>query len=515
MDKRKSILNVSVSIFSRILLLAAALYVRRLLITHIGNDINGLNSLYSNIIGMLSVAEFGVGSAIVFSMYRPIVTGNKRKVAALYCLYRKWYKIIATVILAAGLIVMPFLPRLINDYEHLDVNVYGTFLLSLASVVLSYLYSARISLIEAHRDNYITTGILACCSLIRYGMQIAAILIWKSYVIFLICQIIDTVMVWGIMEALVRHRHGDIIKLHETADPETKTEVRLNVKAMFMHRIGTVMVSTIDNLIISGYIGVVVLGKFTNYTFIAGIVSGTIALFFSPLTSTVGHLCVSEDPDKREETFKLFYCMNYVLGVVFFLGYFSVIDDLIFLFFGPDLEMSRSIVFIITLNSFTQYMRKTLLLFRNASGSFYYDRWKAVGEGIVNLGLSLLFVNVFPENYRVVGVIVATIITTLLICYTVEPYVVFHHVFGKSPRMFYLRHYSYIGLFTAFLVLLARIRQPRTGTFQGILINGLISVGVSAAAIVVLMLADRYFRNEIRTMIRILLHRGWKHFRFK
>ena len=500
---RKSILNVSVSIVSRILLLVAALCVRRLLITHIGNDINGLNSLYTNIIGMLSVAELGVGSAIVFSMYRPIVTGDKRRVAALYCLYRKWYKIIAVVILAAGLIVTPFLPQLINDYERLDVNVYGTFLLSLASVVLSYLYSARISLIEAHRDNYITTGILACCSLIRYGMQIAAILVWRSYVIFLICQIIETVMVWGIMEAVVRRRHGDIVKLHEIADPETRTEVRRNVKAMFMHRIGTVMVTTIDSLIISGYIGVVILGKYTNYTFIAGVIRGTIALFFSPLTSTVGHLCASEDLDRREETFKLFYCMNYVLGIIFFLGYFSVIDDLIFLFFGPDLEMSRAIVFIITLNSFTQYMRRTLLLFRDASGSFYYDRWKAVWEGIVNLGLSLLFVNIFPENYRVVGVIVATIITTLLICDTVEPYVVFHHVFKKSPRRFYLRHYSYIGIFTACLVLLSRIRQPGTGIW----INGMISVAVSAVAIGILMLVDREFR--------ILLNKGWKYLRFK
>ncbi len=103
-----------------------------------------------------------------------------------------------------------------------------------------------------------------------------------------------------------------------------------------------------------------------------------------------------------------------------------------------------------------------------------------------------------------VGVIVATIITTLLICDTVEPYVVFHHVFGKSPKKFYLRHYFYIGLFTACIVLLVWIRQPGTGTVHGILMNGLISVGVSGTAMGVLMLADRNFRGELRTMVRIL-----------
>ena len=83
MDKRKSALNVYSSLASRIILLIAALYVRRLLIRFIGSDVNGLNYLYTNIIGMLSVAELGVGSAIVFSMYVPIVAGDTRKVSAL------------------------------------------------------------------------------------------------------------------------------------------------------------------------------------------------------------------------------------------------------------------------------------------------------------------------------------------------------------------------------------------------------------------------------------------------
>ena len=129
MDKRRSILNVTISIISRITLLIAALFVRRLLIQYIGNDVNGLNSLYSSIIGMLAVAELGVGSAIVFSMYKPIAAGEKRKIAALYGLYKRLYRIIGAVIFCTGLFVMPFLPKLINDLDALNVNVYITFFL--------------------------------------------------------------------------------------------------------------------------------------------------------------------------------------------------------------------------------------------------------------------------------------------------------------------------------------------------------------------------------------------------
>ena len=81
MDKRKSIINVSVSIFFRFFMLIGSILVRRFLIQYIGNEVNGLDSLYASLIGFLSVAELGVGSAITFCMYKPIVEQDNSKVA--------------------------------------------------------------------------------------------------------------------------------------------------------------------------------------------------------------------------------------------------------------------------------------------------------------------------------------------------------------------------------------------------------------------------------------------------
>lgn len=113
-------------------------------------------------------------------------------------------------------------------------------------------------------------------------------------------------------------------------------------------------------------------------------------------------------------------------------------------------------------------MRNAALLFRNASGIFYYDRWKPIAEGVVNLALSLLFVMVFPEEYRVVGVIVATIITNLLICDTVEPFVVFKHVFGQKPGKFYVKNYTYIGLFIVALIGMTFLTTERANPISSI-----------------------------------------------
>ena len=151
-------------------------------------------------------------------------------------------------------------------------------------------------------------------------------------------------------------KHSDVISLHAMIDAGTKAELEKKTKAMFMHRVGTVLVNTVDSVIISTFIGVVILGKYSNYTLIIGVVSGTIALFFTPLTSVVGHLCAEGDKGKIKSYFDKFYCLNYVLGVVFFLAFYAVADSVVRLCFGSDLELSNSIVFVITLNQFTKYM---------------------------------------------------------------------------------------------------------------------------------------------------------------
>lgn len=504
-DKKKGILNICISIVSKVVLLVLSIIVRRLLIQNIGNEVNGLNSLYANMIGMLTVAELGVGSAINFSMYKPIVANEKRKVAALYYLYRKLYRVIGIVIFIIGLMIMPFLPIIIEDYESLNVDVSSTFFLTLLSVDISFFYSAKTSLIEAYKNNYITTIIGTIARLIRFFLQIAAILLWKSFTVFLVCQILETGIIWALTEVIIRRNYVDIIKVHESIDSETKTEIKRNIRAMMMHKIGNVIVNTIDSLIISAVLGVVILGKYSNYSLIVSALASIISLVFSPLISVVGHLCATEDRKEIKRWFDHFYCLNYVLGVVFFLGYFAIIDNLIYFCFGSGLRLSRPISFIISVNQFMHYMRRSLHLFRDASGTFYNDRWKPIAEGVLNLILSILLVSILPDEFKVVGVILATIITTLVICNTVEPYIVFHYVFGQSPKHFYKRNYIYTVVFICCLLLVNKLVRPCDNQLMGLFINGFISVGVSVFVLCVLSVADKDFRYEVESLVKKIL----------
>lgn len=506
MDKRKAVLNISVSITARIILVLAAFLVRRFLILHIGNDVNGLNSLYSSIIGLLAVAELGIGSAISFSMYKPIVDGNDRQVNALYNLYKKLYYIIGVFVFFGGLVFMPFLPRFISDYDALNVDVYLTFFLTLVSVVLSYLYASKTALIEAYKNNYITTGILTISNLIRYSLQILSIMIWKSFSVFVLCKIIGTVVAWGLTELYVRKRYRSILFGNEKVDTDTKIEIIRNSKAMCMHKIGAVLVNTIDSVVISAFIGVVILGKYSNYVLIADILAGLIGLVFTPLTSIVGHLCVIEDREKIKRYFDCFYCLNYILGVFFFIGYYAVIDEVVKLCFGAGLEVSRSISFIITLNQFIKYMRNSTIMFRNASGTFYYDRWKPIAEGLCNMCLSLWFVMVFPDDIRIVGVIVATILTSLGICHIVDPYVVYKYVFRVSVKEYYFRNYCYIMLFTLALFSMGFLSRSDHIVIEGLFFKGIVSVAVSFVVLLLVSLIDKSFWRSVKLITKKLFN---------
>lgn len=505
MDKKRGILNIGTSIASRVVLLLAALYVRRLLILHIGNEANGLNALFASIIGMLSVAELGVGSAIVFSMYKPIVNGDDRITAALYRLYRKLYRIIGSVIFFAGLAVIPFLPHLINDFDSIPFDVYVPYILTLISTCISYAYSAKTSLIQAYKDNYIISGIVTVCGLIKSTLQIIAILVFETFNAYLICSIIETLLVWLMTERVVRELHPDVVGLDYTDNvlgEETKREVSRSVKAMFMHKLGSVLVSAVDSIIISSFIGIGILGKYSNYLAIAGAMTGVISLFFTPLTSVIGHMCASKSKEVIRNYFSFFYSLNYVLGVFFFLGYYAIIDNLISILFGPELDLSWKVSFVITLNCFIGYMRYAPLLFRDASGTFYYDRWKPFFEGIANLILSIVLVKVFPEEMSVVGVVAATIITNLFICDIVEPHIIYKYLFEEPVKWFYVRNYLYIACFSICLLITEKAKRNISNELTELLINGIISVFISVILLLIISCADRSFRKDLCTMLR-------------
>ncbi len=493
MDKKRSILNVTISIISKIVMLILAIVVRRILIDNAGNVANGVFSLYTNIIGFLAIAELGVGTAINFSIYKPIVQGNTKKVAALYNLYKKVYLIIGVIIGVLGVSLIPALPQLAKDYNS-TFSLELTFAIMLVDVVLTYAYSSKTSLINAYKNNYITTLFNFIKTLICSIIQIVVLIVTKSFELYLAARVVSTLLEWLMTSIYARKHYGEVIDTNEKIDDQTKKEVIKNTKAMFMHKIGAVFVTTTDSIIISAFIGVAILGQYTNYVVIASAVLGVLQLFFTPLTSIVGHLCAECNGEEQNRYFKLMYSFNFTIGIVFFLGFYAIADNLVSICFGSDLVMDYSIPLIIAINYFIQFMRTTALLFKDATGTFYYDRWKPVLEGVVNIILSIAFVHVLG----IVGVIIATIITNILICHIVDPYVLYKHGFKQKMGGYYLLNYSLIVVFIACIAVLHFVKVSLDNVFLELVVNGFIAVGIALVPLVIMFIMSKQYRADVK-----------------
>ena len=497
MDKKKSILNVSVSVIFRLATIFASILVRRTLIHSCGNDVNGLNSLYLSIIGFLAIAELGVGTAIAFCMYRPIVQGDHEKVSALYHLFRKLYLLIGGVILIGGLAITPFLHYLAKDYGQLDINLYSTFVLMLVSIVITYLFGAELSLINAYKNNYITTAITSSGVLLQYVLQIVVLTVTGSYHGYLICRIVAALAQWLVTRTIAGKRYAFILKTKSRIDDGTKQELTKSIRAMFMHKIGILLVNTVDSVVIAAFVGVVALGNYTNYTVIQSSMDGLIRLVFASLTSIFGHLYVQKNKETVRQYCEAFHMLNFAIGAVFYLGYYAVADSLVAMFFSRELVAERMISQVITMNGFVQFMRYSTISFRDATGTFYYDRWKPLIEGSVNIVLSVFLVN----RIGVVGVIAATILTNLLICHIVEPYVLYRYALSASPIKHYLRNYGMIVLFWAEINVFDRLMKPMEPGMWAFWRNGFASVGVSLVLCLVVLLVDYRKSKALLSML--------------
>lgn len=499
MDKKRALLNISTSLIFKVILLIITLLSRRYLVNYLGNEANGLYSLFVSILGFLAVAELGVGSAITFSLYKPIVENDENKISALYYLYRRVYLIIAGIISVAGVIILPFLPTLAKGNTG-EFNIYLNYLLFLASTLLTYFYAYKTSFINAHKDNYITTIIRSTGQILEATVQIITLIYFQSFELFFLSIVLSNILQWVTTNYIFNKKYKKTINDYKIIDDELKAEVIDKTKAMFMHKIGGLLVNTLNGVVISAFVGVIILGKYTNYMTIITGVSSFLSLAFVALTSIFGHSFAKNSKEVVYNQYLKMYTFNFVIGVLFYMGFLAIADDLITIIFSGDQIISRDIIVVLTINYFIQFLRQSTLTFKDASGTFYHDRYKPIFEGVLNLILSLILVNVMGVS----GVLIATIITNILICHTVEPYVLYKHGFEMNPKKHYFINYILISTFVGAVFIYEAISMPViTNVYVQLIVNGFISVAASIIILLFVYILIKPIRKQINDLIVI------------
>jgi len=438
---------------SQIITLVIGFALKTVFIQVLGKEFLGLNSLFLSILSMLSIAELGIGSAIAFSLYKPLVEEDNNRIMALMNLFRKSYILIGLFILAAGALMLPFLKHFVNLDRALPVNYSLVFLLLLVNTAIPYLFfDYRIVIIYANQKEYRVKKIQFVFAIATAFIQVFYLFAWKSFYGYLIVPII-----MGVFQGIIiSHKAGKMfpvinIKNKEKIDRKEKRLILRNVYALAISKISTAIYTSTDFIIISVYVGTAVVGVCSNYYLIVSLVS-ILADIFGSFTSSVGHMNAKESTEFKLKVFDRMQFANMWLYGFTTVCLYQLASPFIRLWIGEQYILNTVTVTCLIAGFTVQGLIKTVLLFENACGLFWKVKYRALIGGFVNIVASLILVRVMGVAGVLLGTLIGVITTTLLI----DPVVLYKEVFKMKASSYYLWYLKAISL-TILSVIIVKI----------------------------------------------------------
>lgn len=305
--------NLIASLVNNVIVTILGFATRTVFVHSLGLEYLGLNGLFSNVLSLLSLAELGVGSAITFSLYKPIAEKNEKKIQSLMWLYKRAYQIIGWVIFSIGIAIIPILKYIVNLDAGVEINYYVIYFMFLLNSVISYWFFAyRSVIIYAHQNGYILTRYETVFALVKSVVQFGVLILLKNFYIFLAVPIITGIIKNLIVSKIAGEQYPYINdKNVEHLPKKEKKEIFQNIYALSLFKISSVVYGATDNIIISTWIGTKVVGLFSNYTMITQLVSSYVNMFFQSMYASVGNLNASESILYKFTVYKRLDLLNF------------------------------------------------------------------------------------------------------------------------------------------------------------------------------------------------------------
>lgn len=484
---------------SKLLHMGMPFITRTALLYILGTQYLGLNGLFSSLLSFLSLAELGVSDALVYSMYKPIAQDNEDEVCALLALYRKLYRWIGAVILAAGLLCVPFLRQLIKGDIPADVNLYILYGLYLGNTVCSYfLYAYRSSLLTVHQRIDVANVIDSTVYAVVWILQLLALFLLRSYYVFVIFMPLSNVA-------------GNFIRLYYTkklypqytprgkVDPALEATIFKKIKALMGAKISTTILHSSDNLVISAFLGLSMVGIYGNYHYIMISICGFLGIIFSSILPGIGNSLVTETMEKNYRDFKKFAFLNQWMVGWCAVCLLCLYQPFMRLWVGEELMLPFSMVVMICIY-FTFYQgRKVVITYKDAAGIWWEDRFRPFVMAGTNLFSNLILVQIIG----IWGIVLSTILS-LLVSLPWETYTVFKHVFKRSPMEYVCSLVYFLAVLTAVCAITLGICQIASEGIAAILIRGCICVVVPNVLFFLAFRKKEEFADAKALILRVL-----------
>lgn len=509
MKYKKPIKNVLYAILSNIGNTIIGFAAQKAFLLMLNTEFLGLNGLFSNIISMLAIFELGIGSAITFSLYKPLSKDDKSTIRALMSFYKKAYRIIAGIVTIVGVGITPFLPFLIKEVT-IDINIYIVYLMFVADVFCSYLLTYRRSILYADQKNYQINIIHIGYLVVMNALQLSILALTKNYYLYLGVKIVMRVVENLAIHLVVRKQYSYLNNLENARlDKKIEADIFKKIKALLFHKIGSFVIQGTDNIIISKYIGLTQVGLYTNYYLIIKAVDNLLGQAITALTPTIGHKLALEKSEKTYGAFKKTRFAGFILACFISVGFFCCIQPFVKVWLGEQYLLCMLTVAALSFNMFQKLQRYAYSTFKEAAGIYHEDRFIPLIESVLNIVASIVLLRFFG----IAGVFMGTIVSGMALwCYS-YPRFVYKKLFGRSYFAYARETLGYIAVFVASAAIsYLIISQIHLGSaIMQIIANAGISVGITGAVIVLALHRTgsfRYFVGVIAGKVKKVLRRS-------
>ena len=419
--------------------------IRTIIIYTLGMEYAGLNSLFTSILSVLNIAELGVGTIMVFYMYKPIEEHDSERICALMNLYKLYYRAIGMVILVAGVAITPFIPKLISGEVPADINIYILYYLNLGATVLSYwLFAYKNSLFQAHQRNDVISKVTIITDTVKYILQISLLYLLHNYyyyvIVMLLIQVLNNLMI-----AYRADKSFPGYKAKGSLSKAEKRTINSSIKDVFYGQLGMTVTLSVDSIVISAFLGLVPLARYQNYYYVVNALIGFFNIFYQSLRASIGTNLLVKSKDVNYRDFK--FVTYFVMVTLSFCSscLMNLLQPFITLWVGKENTLSDIFVLLLVVYFFIYEFTLLIGCYKDISGKWHADRFRPLLTAIFNLILNIIMV----KYIGLYGVLLSTIISFIIINIPWLYRRVFIDVFNENDKYDYA-----IYLLKSFAVLL-------------------------------------------------------------
>ena len=435
---KNTVRNILAGSLSRIISIVLPFFSRTAILYVLGTQYLGLSSLFSSILSFLSLTELGIGGAMIYSMYKPIAQNDTDTIRALLNTYRRLYRIIGTVVLVVGIGIMPFLHIIVKEELPSELNIYVLYLIYLFNSVLSYwLFAYRNALLCAHQRDDINSNISSILNPISYIIMLGALFLTRNYYWYVIWLPVFTVIT-NILRAFYVKRHFPGLTPYGKISKELKQSIAKKVSALIGTKLNTVVLNASDNIVMSAFLGLTVIAMYGNYHYIISSITGFVGIIYSAMTAGLGNSLQTESLEKNYRDFmKLSFMNAWIVGFCT-TCLICLYQPFMEIWCGEELMFPFYVVLQLGLYFYIYLMRKIPVVYKDAAGIWWEDRFRPYVCMVVNLVFNIVLV----QYIGISGIILSTILS-LIVSVPWENYTIFRYIFKCSSKEYYSKMLYY------------------------------------------------------------------------